>query len=142
MGNTIPVDQERYEQDQRLLELYQSLLPYGSMDLQTAAGWLEHATIDFGDFGDYVTEFCKDTGMAMKDLDIAALVLEYIPSEAHADELREYVARNFYCSTYNISEDKAGEILYAVPEDERNDAWEWLVDFTDAAEPAKEEEAE
>lgn len=133
---TVTIDAERYKSESRLLDLLLSLTSYGSGDLSAAAEWLDEAGLSTDDFGQYVEEWCKDTGSQMAGLDIAALALEFIVQEAGAANLAEYIYGNFMCSDFDIDDDKAGEILYAIPEDEREEAWEFLREFTGVRPPS------
>lgn len=139
MSDTIMVDKERYKEEGRLLDLLLALTSYGSRDLATAADWLDEAGMDDGKFGEYVEELCKETDTPMADADIAAMALEYIAQET-ASELTGHVYGNYLCSGFDIDDEKAGEILYAIPEDERGDAWEFLVKMTNATKPKEEAE--
>ncbi len=112
-----------------------ALTGFGSLDINRAAQWLDEADADYGDFATFIESFCQDTGTSFVGLDIVAVVLEFIAQEAKADELREHIYGNYLDSRFDIGEEEAGRILYAVMEDERGAAWRFLVGLTDAEEP-------
>lgn len=121
---------EQQMRDEKIAGFYAELIGWGEMDVITAIEWIEAAGIVLGDFADYTNQFCHDVGMDLKDIDISALALEYIATEAGCEEIAGNVSCNFYCSEYDCTPDVARRDLEAVREDERGAAWEFVRDHT------------
>jgi len=125
--------------ENNVLVLLRALTNFGWHDLVRTAEWLDEAEADYGQFADFVSDFCRDTDTPLTGLDMPAMALEYIAEQAGARQLRGQIYSNFLCSCFDISEEETGEILYRVDEDERNAAWKFLLDFTAAIEPESDE---
>lgn len=99
-------------------------------DAGIAAEMGNDAEIDFDDFGLHYKEMQKDLGQ--QDLDVCYAMLDFIVSLSGAYELVDYIYGNFAASGIDIDSKKASDILNAVPESSRNQAWAYLVADTNA----------
>jgi hypothetical protein len=120
------------------LILLRALTNFGWHDVIRTTEWLDEADVEYGQFADFVSDFCRDTDSPLTGLDLPAMALEYIAERAGASDLRSQIYSNFLCSCFDISEEEAGEILYRVDEEERGAPWRFLVEFTAAIEPETE----
>jgi len=73
---------EEINYDEEIKELLAALIPYGYQDMQATVNILHEFDISYDDFGDFVDQWCNDTGTQfMKDatvVDLCALAHEMI----------------------------------------------------------------
>lgn len=91
----------------------EALLPFGSLDLDRAKTICDEADIDYVDLGEYIEQYCSDSGTDFKNIDVVGIVYELIRERAIAEvpELENadvIVFGNYLDSSYdNIDEAKA-----------------------------------
>jgi len=131
--------------DKEVQSFLSNLLPFGSLDLYTCVKTLKEADVDFGEFSEYVEEFCKDTGSDLFKLDICAMAFDYILQEARREieekigvdilnDLKNevYVIGNYCCTQFN-SEDYNPTIktIELIANDERSPLLDWFMSQID-----------
>ena len=118
-------------------ELLLYIVPFGALDLKAAETALVDADVSFREFADYLDDFIEDTGMNFLELDICALVYEFILQQVRSEieeltghdisETEIYTYGNYYCSCYDRFE-AVSEIVQEIPEEERSRLLHWFVE--------------
>ena len=91
--------------------------------------WIDEACVDEDDFIEFIQEQAKELESCLWELTLPALFLEYVANKANVEELIPYVAVDDDGIDYRIAPDEAMKLIMQVPEEDRNPAWFFLVDF-------------
>jgi hypothetical protein len=124
------------------LDLLLQILPFGSLYISTCVRVLDEAGVCFGEFGEYIVDFCNDCDIQLPDLDICAQAFEYILQEARREikeqtkvdilndlEHEVYVYGNYCCSSYDSKNFKlTRKVIERIPVVERSKLLCWFLD--------------
>ena len=91
--------------------------------------WIDEACVDEDEFIEFIQEQAKELERCLWELCLPVLFLEYVANKANVEELIPYVTEEDEEITYRIEPEEAMKLLMQVPEDDRNPAWFFLVDF-------------
>jgi len=131
--------------------LCETLLPFGTGDVFEAEDILNKCEITFGDFSEYVDDFCKELEQSLTNLDIVATVYDYIHQqvrnevdsylESVLEKSEERLADNdlaVYGNYLNTSYDgddettaEAKKLCLLMPEEKRSKMLNWFIEQLD-----------
>jgi hypothetical protein len=120
-------------------EWVNSLSGLTSDDVTNIQTWIDEACIDDDMFVEFVQEQAKDLEKCVWELDLYSLFLEFVAKEADVPELIAYLYNHGSKSTFKISPSDAGKIMAQVVEDDRNEAWFFILDMIEVELPDGEE---
>lgn len=112
-----------------------ALLPFGYLDIERAKTVCDEAGIEYSDIGEYLEEFMADAQMQLKDIDIVALVYEYILQNVRTEieertgkdivnDYNVYVAGNYMATSYDGSKlEKVYKLIKTIPEKSKQLEW-------------------
>lgn len=107
-----------------ILDLYTSILPYGRLDMEHLANFLENSEIEIDDFSEYLESYCEETESNLIETDLNYVAYEYLLQQAR-NEIEEltgkdivndttkqdlYVYGNYIDTQYDFSDETTEEI--------------------------------
>ena len=91
--------------------------------------WIYNSCIDENEFSEFVQDQAKELEKNIWELDLYSLLLEFIATKADVPELISFLYNHGNKTTFRISPDDAGKIMAQVPEEDRNEAWYFILEF-------------
>jgi len=108
-------------------------------DVDNLDSWICESCIDEEKFVEFVQEQAKELEKCVWDMDLYALLLEFIIVEADIPELIPYLYNHGRHSTIKISPSSAGKIMIQVSEEDRNESWFFILDIIEVELPNENE---
>ncbi len=119
--------------------LYKALTGLYPIEVQRADDYLGEADAHDGFveyFYSYIESLSDETRLLnavnQLSIDIVAMAFRFIAECAHVPQIADSISANQFATSFDISSEEASQILNAVPEDQRNDAWQWVFKQTDS----------
>ena len=91
--------------------------------------WIYNSCIDENEFGEFVQDQSKELEKYLWELDLYALLLEFIAMKADIPELISFLYNHGNRTTFRISPSDAGKIVAQVSEEDRNEAWYFILEL-------------
>lgn len=91
--------------------------------------WIYNSCIDENEFGEFVQDQSKELEKCLWELDLYALLLEFIAMKADISELISFLYNHGNRTTFRISPSEAGKIMAQVSEEDRNEAWYFILEY-------------
>jgi len=103
-------------------------------DVDNLDSWIYESCIDEEKFVEFVQEQAKELEKC-----VYSLLLEFIIAEADVPELIPYLYNHGRQSTIKISPTDAGKIMIQISEEDRNEAWFFILDIIEVELPNENE---
>ena len=100
--------------------------------------WIYDSCIDEHKFIEFIKEQTKELEKCVWELDLFSLLLEFIADDADVPELISYIYNHGSQVIFKISPSEAGKIMVQVPEEDRNEAWFFILDLIEVEFPDEE----
>jgi hypothetical protein len=98
-------------------------------DINKLDEWIYEGCIDEDKFVEFIQEQAKELEKCLWELDLYSLFLEFVANEADVPELIPFLYNHGSQTTFRISPIEAGKFMEQVPEEDRNEAWFFIVDL-------------
>ena len=116
-------------------EWVDGLVGLTSDDVINIQTWIDEACIDDDAFVEFVQEQSKELEKCVWELDLYALFLEFVANEADVPELIPFLYNHGWKSTFRISPEDAGKIMAQISEEDRNEAWFFILELIEVELP-------
>jgi hypothetical protein len=104
------------------------LLGLTSDEIEEIDSWIYDSCIDENEFGEFVQDQSKELEKCLWELDLYSLLLEFIAMKGDVSELIPFLYNHGAEITFRITPKEAGKIMAQVSEEDRNEAWFFILD--------------
>ena len=96
-------------------------------EIEEIDNWVYDSCIDENEFGEFVQDQSKELEKCLWELDLYSLLLEFIATKGDVPELISFLYNHGAETLFRITPKEAGKIMAQVSEEDRNEAWYFIL---------------